>query len=67
MYLDFAKGHWVSVYQGRIQGEVPAIQMRIQTRFAPHQGRPGDVPAYRAFSPALIAKLLLARIAMWVS
>lgn len=72
MYLDFAKGHWLSVYQGRIQGEVPAIQMRIQTRFAPHQGHspghsPGDVPAYRAFSPGLIAKLLLARVAMLVS
>lgn len=65
MYLDFQKGHWVSVYRARIQGVAPPIQMLIQTRFMPQPGQaPRDIPAYRAFPPKFFVKLLLARIRM---
>ena len=68
MYLDFAKGHWVSAYRGRLQGAVPPIQMHIQTRFMPDAQRAsGNIPAYRAFPPRFFAKLLFARIAMFFS
>jgi len=68
MYLDFEKGHWVCTYRVRFQGAVPPIQMRIQTRFTRHPDySPGDIPTYRAFAPALLAKLLFARIAMLFS
>jgi hypothetical protein len=68
MYLDFEKGHWVSAYRARFQGAVPPIQMHIQTRFKPHaNGAPSDVPAYRRFSALFFAKLIFARIAMFLS
>jgi len=65
MYLDFEKGHWLSVYRARFTGTVPPLQMRIQTRFKPTPGGAGnDLPAYPGFSLRLIAKLLFARAAM---
>jgi hypothetical protein len=68
MYLDFEKGHWMSVYRARFQGAAPPIQMHIQTRFKPHpDSAPGNIPSHRAFPPLIFAKLLFARIAMLVS
>ena len=62
MFLDFEKGHWFSVYRRRF-ADPPPLQLRIQTRFAPGKV-PDDIPAYSAFTPKLLAKLLLARLAM---
>ena len=68
MYLDFERGHWVSVYWERLHEAAPPIQMHIQTRFKPHPDRAtGQIPAYRAFPPRFFAKLLFARIAMLFS
>lgn len=65
MYLDFEKGHWLSVYRARIRGVALPIQMHVQTRFRTHPDRgPGEIPAYRRFPPKFFAKLLLARLAM---
>lgn len=68
MYLDFEKGHWISVYRARLQGPLPALQVRIQTRFKPPPPLASDgIPSYRQFSPRLLVKLLFARLAMLVS
>ncbi len=68
LFLDFEKGHWVSVYRGRFQVAVPSTQMHIQTRFKPHPGStPSNIPAYRSFPPRFLGKLLFARIAMFFS
>ena len=74
MYLDFQKGHWISVYRARLQGPVPDVQMHIQTQFKPHPDSAtapdratAKIRSYRAHSPRLLAKLLLARLAMLVS
>jgi hypothetical protein len=65
MFTDFQKGHWVSVYRDRLSGDVGPVQMRVQTRFKPAGAElPTDAPAYPAFPPKLVAKLLGARIAM---
>jgi hypothetical protein len=65
MYLTFEKGHWFSVYRGRLQGDVPPVQMRIQTKFRPDNvDLPSDVPSYPAFPVRFLAKLVAARIAM---
>lgn len=65
MYLDFEKGHWLSAYRGRFAEPAPAVQMRIQTRFAPAGTRSVDgVASYPGFAFSILLRLVLARIAM---
>jgi hypothetical protein len=65
MYLDFERGHWLSVYRMRFAGSVPLLQMRIQTRFRSDTTKlPHDVPAYSGFPFSFVAKLFWARLAM---
>lgn len=57
--------HWVDVYRSRIKTDVPPLQMRICTKFAPAGGAvPTDVPGYPSYPFKFIAKLVGARIAM---
>jgi hypothetical protein len=48
LYLDFEKGHWLSIHRARLGGVLPSLQMRIETRFIPNKSL-NDVPATRAF------------------
>jgi hypothetical protein len=65
MFLDFEKGHWISAYRGRFAGDVPAAQMRIQTRYRSNDTElPDDLPVYAAFPFKFILKMVGARIAM---
>lgn len=65
MFLDFERGHWLSIYRARLRGDVPKLQMRIQTKLNPAGGEvPGDVPGYASFPLKFAGKLLAARIAM---
>jgi hypothetical protein len=66
MLITFDDGkHWVDLYRSRCTSEVLPVQMRICTRFIP-DGRtiPTDVPYHSRYPMSLIAKLVLARIAM---
>lgn len=66
MYLGFDDGkHWVDVYQSRVQGAVPPLQMRICMRFAPRpEAVPSDVPRHAGYPFGLIARLMAARVPM---
>ncbi|HEV2703414.1 MAG TPA: hypothetical protein VGV09_17435 [Steroidobacteraceae bacterium] len=66
MLLNFDDGkHWVDLYRSRCQGEVPAVQMRVCTKFKPEGSTlPTDVRHYPGYSPSFLLKLLLARMAM---
>jgi len=65
MFLDFEKGHWLSVYRDRLQGDAPPVQMLVQTKYKPEKAvLPVDPPSYSGFPFKFIAKLMLARIAM---
>ena len=65
MFLDFEKGHWMSVYAARFAGDAPPVEMRVQTRFKPKDAElPADLPIYSAFPPKFMAKLVLAKIGM---
>jgi len=65
MYLDFEKGHWLSVYRARFAGDAPPLQMRVQTKFKPENGDvEGDVPGYPGYPLKFMAKLAAARISM---
>lgn len=65
MYLDFDKGHWLSVYRNALQGVLPPVDMRVQTKSAPAGSDiPDDVPSYSGYGLKFMAKLFAAWIAM---
>jgi hypothetical protein len=65
MYLDFEKGHWLSVYRTALRGDVPPPEMRVHTKSRPAgTDLPDDVPSYSGFSFKFMAKLSGAWIAM---
>jgi hypothetical protein len=65
MFLDFTKGHWLSMYRARFPLGAPPLEMRVMTK----DRRAGvefadDAPNYSGFSGTFMLKLLVARIAM---
>ena len=65
MFLDFSKGHWVTLYCGRMTGSVPPLQMRIMTAEKRASAvLPNDIPAHRVRAISLMWKLLKAWAAM---
>jgi hypothetical protein len=65
MFLDFQKGHWFSVYRARFEGDVPPLQMRVQTKFKPQNIEDrGDVPSHAGYPLKFMFKLVAARAAM---
>ena len=64
MFLEFAGGHWLSMYRDRIPGAGPA-EMRVMTGDQ-HGGDalPADLPNYRTHSPKFWWHLFSAWVAM---
>jgi hypothetical protein len=65
MFLDFTKGHWLSIYRNRFPEGVAALDMRIMT----NERRVGvqladDAPNYSGHSGKFMLKLIAAWIAM---
>ena len=65
MFLDVTKGHWLTVYRGRLPGDMPPATARMMTADRP-QGvtLPEDMPNYPGFAGRFMLKLLGAWIAM---
>ena len=65
MFLEFTKGHWLSVYAGRLPQDLPPAQMRVMTADRPAgPPLPQDVPAYPNHAPQFMVKLLASWAAM---
>ncbi|MGH6617154.1 GFA family protein [Sphingomonas sp.] len=65
MFLEFSKGHWLSLYRARFAPGAPPLEMRVMTRDRPEGVTlPGDVPNYPGYSGKFMGKLFLAWIAM---
>lgn len=65
MFLDFTKGHWLSIYRNRFPQGVPPLEMRVMTK----ERRVGvqladDAPNYSGRSGKFMLKLIAAWIAM---
>jgi hypothetical protein len=65
IFLDFTKGHWLSIYRNRFPAEAPPLEMRVMT----HERRAGveladDLPNYPGNSGKLMLRLVSAWIAM---
>ncbi len=68
MFLKFGRGHWVSMYRARFEGELPPIEMLTQTRYRlVNTEIPHDAPSYRTYPMKLIGKLLASRLAMLIA
>lgn len=68
MYLGFDDGkHWLDVYRSRVQGALPPLELRVCTRFKPLADQvPTDIPAHAGYPFKFLARLLGARIGMWL-
>jgi hypothetical protein len=65
MFVKFARAHWTSFYEARFAGDLPALEIRIQTKH--RLGGPdltNDVPTFEGFPFRLFARLALARVLM---
>jgi len=66
MFLDFTKGHWITVYRGRLTGDMPPATMRMMTAERPEGAAlpNDDMTNYPGHSGKFMLKLLGAWIAM---
>ena len=65
MFLEFEKGHWLSVYRRALRGDLPPLEMRVHTKSKPAGSvLPNDIPNYPAYSAKFMAKLFAAWVAM---
>jgi hypothetical protein len=65
MFLNFEKGHWLSVYRTALRGELPPLEMRVHTKSKPPgSDLPNDIPNYQTYSVKFMVKLFAAWIAM---
>ena len=65
MFLEFEKGHWLSVYRTALRGDLPPLEMRVHTKSKPKgSALPNDIPNYQGYSARFMAKLFAAWIAM---
>jgi len=61
MFLDFTKGHWLTLYRDRMPDYVPRLDVRIMTKDAPAGVRfADDIPTYPKYPPIFLIKLLAA-------
>jgi hypothetical protein len=65
MFLDFTKGHWLSMFRNRFPAGAPPLEMRVMTR----ERRAGveladDLPNYSGHSGKFMLKLIAAWMAM---
>lgn len=64
MFLDFTKGHWLSLYRDRFGADAPPIAMRIMTKYREEGVVLDDaLPNY----PVPNRKILLPLLAAWVA
>jgi hypothetical protein len=65
MFLDFTKGHWLSMVRNRFRTDAPPLEMRVMT----NERRSGvaladDIPNYGGPSAKFMLKLIAAWVAM---
>jgi hypothetical protein len=65
IFLDFTKGHWLTIYRNRLPTEAPPLEMRVMT----HERRGGveladDLPNYSGQSGKFMLRLISAWIQM---
>lgn len=64
MFVRFDSGpFWIPIYRDRLMGDLPPLQMRVNTRFAPDPlAIQTDVPQHRGIAPRFAFQLVLAMV-----
>lgn len=65
MFLDFSKGHWLTMYRNRFLDKAPPVEMRVMTgdREAGVE-LANDMPNHTGHSGKFMVRLIAAWIAM---
>lgn len=65
MFVDFTKGHWLTIYRGRLPSNIAPASMRLMTAERPAGVTlPDDMANYPGRSGKFMLKLLRAWMAM---
>ncbi len=65
MFVDFTKGHWLTVYRGRAPADAPPPALRMMTAARPEGVElPADMPNCPGYSGKFMLRLLGAWLAM---
>ena len=65
MFLDFTKGHWLTIYRGRLPDDIPPATIRMMTAERPEGViLPDDMANYPGHSRKFMLKLLRTWMAM---
>ncbi len=65
MFLDFTRGHWLTIYRGRLPSDIAPATMRMMTAERPEGVTlPDDMANYPRHSGKFMLKLLAAWMAM---
>jgi hypothetical protein len=65
LFLDFTRGHWLTMYRNRFVTEAPPLEMRVMTRELPGGiTLADDLPNYPGYSGRFMLRLISAWIAM---
>ena len=68
MFVDFTRGHWLTLYRDRLPADAPPIEMGVMAKHRPPAGaRPGGpptYPTYRTVPARFVVRLLAAWAAM---
>lgn len=65
MVLDYTRGHWLTIYRGRLPDNIPPAALRMMTAERPEGViLPDDIASYPGFPGKFMLKLLLAWMAM---
>jgi len=65
MFLDFTKGHWLTLYRDRLPEDAPLPEMGVMAKDRPPGAAlPNTIPIYPAYPAKFMIKLLIAWAAM---
>jgi hypothetical protein len=65
MFVDFTKGHWLTMYRNRFPAGAPPLEMRVMTQHRRDGvALPDDLPNYDSHSGKFMVRLIAAWIAM---
>jgi hypothetical protein len=62
MFLDFTKGHWLTMYRNRFPSGAPPVEMRVMA-----QARPAGIEFADDLPNGPSAKSILKLVAAWVA
>jgi hypothetical protein len=59
MFLDFTKGHWLTLYRDRLPDDAPPLELSVMAKERPDgSALPDGMPTYPTYPAKFMVKLL---------